>query len=448
VSNAQTEPAVGSVEPRLERRLGPIAVSLSGIGIILGAGIYVLVGEAAGEAGNSVWLAFVVGALVAAPTGLAFAELAAMFPEAGAAAAYTREAFGVRTAFLTGWFDIAVSTVGAAAVALGFGGYLDDLISSGASPWASLGATPMAIAALVAVGVIAYVGVRETVAVAIVFTLIEAAGLLVVAAVGLPQFGDVDLLSAENGVVGVLGAASLVYFAYQGFEEIATLSEETINPRRNIPLAIVVAVIVTTTLYVLVALAAVSSVAWEQLAESNAPLADVVAAVSSERLADVISTVALFATFNTVLLLVATGARISYGMAQRRLLPALFGRVSRTRRTPWVATVVITVMAIALATTGDIGFVAQVTNFAVFGLFTIVNAAVIVLRRSRPDAERSFRLWGSVNGVPVIAVVGLLGNLGLAAYMERDAFVAGLVLLAIGLAASMYIVRYERGAVA
>ena len=448
MSNAQTEPAVGSVEPRLERRLGPIAVSLSGIGIILGAGIYVLVGEAAGEAGNSVWLAFVVGALVAAPTGLAFAELAAMFPEAGAAAAYTREAFGVRTAFLTGWFDIAVSTVGAAAVALGFGGYLDDLTSSGASPWASLSATPMAIAALVAVGVIAYVGVRETVAVAIVFTLIEAAGLVVVAAVGLPQFGDVDLLSAENGVVGVLGAASLVYFAYQGFEEIATLSEETIDPRRNIPLAIVVAVIVTTTLYVLVALAAVSSVAWEQLAESNAPLADVVAAVSSDRLADVISTVALFATFNTVLLLVATGARISYGMAQRRLLPAVFGRVSRTRRTPWVATLVITVMAIALATTGDIGFVAQVTNFAVFGLFTIVNAAVIVLRRNRPDAERAFRLWGSVNGVPVIAVVGLLGNLGLAAYMERDAFVAGLVLLAIGLAASMYIVRYEREAVA
>ena len=131
MADAQTPYPIADAEPPLERRLGPIAVSLSGIGIILGAGIYVLVGEAAGEAGNGVWLAFAIGAIVAAPTGLAFAELAAMFPEAGAAASYTREAFGVRIAFLTGWFDIAVSTVGAAAVALGFGGYLDDIAGTG-----------------------------------------------------------------------------------------------------------------------------------------------------------------------------------------------------------------------------------------------------------------------------------------------------------------------------
>lgn len=429
-------PALVGGEPALKRRLGPLAVSLSGIGIILGAGIYVLVGEAAGEAGNGVWLAFAVGAAVAAPTGLAFAELAGMFPEAGAAASYTREAFGVRVAFLTGWFDIAVSTVGAAAVSLGFGGYLGDL--------ASLNATPMAIIALLACGTIAYVGVRETATVAIAFTLAEAAGLVLVIAVGLPNLGEVDLFALENGWIGVFGAGSLVYFAYQGFEEIATLSEETIDPRRNIPLAIVVAVIVTTTLYVLVAIAAVSSLPWQQLGDSDAPLADVVKAVSGERWADVITVIALFATFNTALLLIATGARISYGMARRRLLPAVLGRVSASRRTPWVATLIITIVAMLLASAGDIGFIAQVTNFAVFGLFTIVNAAVITLRRTRPDAERPFRLAGSVNGVPVVAVVGLVGNLALAAFMDRDAFLAGLVLLAIGLAASEYIVRYER----
>lgn len=436
LTQAQESP-LDSTAP-LERRLGPVAVSLSGIGIILGAGIYVLVGEAAGEAGNGVWLAFAIGAMVAAPTGLAFAELAAMFPEAGAAASYTREAFGVRVAFLTGWFDIAVSTVGAAAVALGFGGYLDDVTS--------LGTTPMAIAALLGCGVIAYVGVRETATVAIAFTLAEAAGLIFVIAVGLPNLGDIDLFSLEQGWIGVLGAGSLVYFAYQGFEEIATLSEETIDPRRNIPRAIVVAVIVTTTLYVLVAIAAVSSLSWELLAASDAPLADVVEAVAGDRWADAITAIALFATFNTVLLLIATGARISYGMARRRLLPTIFGRVSATRRTPWVATLVITVSAMLLAAAGDIGFIAQVTNFAVFGLFAIVNAAVITLRRTRPDVERPFRLPGSIGSTPVIAVLGLLGNLALAAFMERDAFLAGLILLAVGLAASFYIVRYERAA--
>lgn len=440
MSKAKAQDPLTEERTPLERRLGPIAVSLSGIGIILGAGIYVLIGEAAGEAGNGVWLAFVIGALVAAPTGLAFAELAAMFPEAGAAASYTREAFGVRTAFLTGWFDIAVSTVGAAAVALGFGGYLDDI--------ASLGTTPMAIAVLIACGLIAYVGVRETATVAIAFTLAEAAGLVFVIAVGLPNFGDGDLFLLEQGWIGVLGAGSLVYFAYQGFEEIATLSEETIDPRKNIPRAIVIAVIVTTTLYVLVAIAAVSSIPWQDLADSDAPLADVVEVVAGDRWADAITAIALFATFNTVLLLIATGARISYGMARRRLLPSVLGRVSTTRRTPWVATLIITVVAILLASGGDIGFIAQVTNFAVFGLFAIVNAAVIALRRSRPTTHRPFRLPGTINGIPVIAAVGLLGNLGLAAFMERDAFIAGLILLAVGLAASFYIVRYERQAVA
>jgi APA family basic amino acid/polyamine antiporter len=342
----------------------------------------------------------------------------------------------VRAAFLTGWFDIAVSTIGAAAVALGFGGYLDDVVS--------LGTTPMAITVLIACGLIAYIGVRETAAIAIAFTLAEAAGLILVIAVGLPNVGDVDLLLLDQGWVGVLSAGSLVYFAYQGFEEIATLSEETIDPRRNIPRAIVVAVIVTTTLYVLVAIAAVSSLAWEQLAESDAPLADVMRVAAGDRWADAITAIALFATFNTVLLLVATGARISYGMSRRRLLPAIFGRVSATRRTPWVATLVITVSAILLASSGDIGFIAQVTNFAVFALFAIVNAAVIALRRRRPEVDRPFRLPGAISGIPVIAVVGLLGNLLLAAYMDGEAFVAGVVLLGVGLAGSVYIVRYER----
>ena len=304
----------------------------------------------------------------------------------------------------------------------------------------------MAIAVLIACGVIAYIGVRETVAVAIAFTLAEAAGLILVIALGLPNFGDAELLSLENGWIGVLGAGSLVYFAYQGFEEIATLSEETIDPRRNIPLAIVVAVIVTTTLYVLVAIAAVSTVPWEELGDSDAPLAAVAEAAASERMGDVLTAIALFATFNTVLLLIATGARISYGMARRRLLPAVFGHVSATRRTPWVATGIITAAAILLASTGDIGFVAQVTNFAVFGLFAIVNAAVIALRVTRPGVERPFRLPGTIGRIPIVAAVGLLGNLALAGFMDLDAFFAGIVLLAVGLLASIYIVRYERQA--
>ena len=409
---------------------------MSGIGIILGAGIYVLVGEAAGEAGNAVWLAFVVGAIVAAPTGLAFAELAAMFPEAGASASYAREALGTRFGFITGWLDLAVSIVGAAAVAIGFGRYFDDLLTGGTAP--------VAIAALVACGVITYIGVREMITVAVIFTVLEATGLLIVIAVGIPELGGVSLFEIEGGWLGVMGAASLVYFAYQGFEEIATLSEETVNPTRNIPRAIVISVIVTTTLYVLVAAVSVSALPWELLAASDAPLSDVVRAVSSERLADVVSTIALFATFNTVLLLIGTGARLTYGMANRRLLPVALARVSASRGTPWVATLVITLLAIILASTGDISFVAQVTNFSVFGLFALVNGSVIALRVRRPDVPRPFQIPWNIRGVPLIAVTGLIGNLMLALFMDGDAFRAGMVLLGIGLAASIFAVRYER----
>ena len=425
-------------EPALRRRLGLFAVSMSGIGIILGAGIYVLVGEAAGDAGNGVWLAFVIAAIVAAPTGLAFAELAAMFPEAGASSAYAREALGTRFGFITGWLDLAVSIVGAAAVAIGFGRYFDDLLTGGTAP--------VAIAALIACGVITYIGVREMITVAVIFTVLEAIGLLIVIAVGIPEIGGVSLFEIEGGWLGVLGAASLVYFAYQGFEEIATLSEETVNPTRNIPRAIVISVIVTTTLYVLVAVVAVSALPWQILAESNAPLADVVAAASNGRLADAISAIALFATFNTVLLLIGTGARLTYGMANRRLLPVVLARVSATRETPWIATLTITLLAIMLASTGDISFVAQVTNFSVFGLFALVNGSVIALRIRRPDVPRPFQIPWNIRGVPLIAIAGLTGNLALALFMDGDAFRAGMVLLGIGLVASIFAVRYEREA--
>lgn len=422
-------------QPRLERRLGLAATTFSGIGIILGAGIYVLVGEASGEAGSAVWMAFAVAAALAAGTGLSFAELSSMFPEAGASSVYAREAFGPHVGFVTGWMDITVSVIGAAAVAIGFGGYLGDLFVGEA--------TPIAVFVLLACGLIVYAGVRETVTLAVIFALLEAAGLILVAAVGLPDLGSIDLLDAKGAAGSILAATAIVFFAYEGFEEIATLAEETRNPTRNIPLAIIIAVIVTSVLYVLVSAVAVSVVPWEQLADSDAPLADVVEAATHDRLADLLSTIALFATFNTVLLLVATGARLVYGMSARRLLPAALGRVSATRGTPWVATIVVTAVALAFALTGDIGFVAQVTNFAVFVLFVSVNASVIRLRFTQPERHRAFRLPGAIRGVPVLPAVAGIGTLALAAFMDRDATLLGVGALALGVVLSTVMVRRE-----
>ena len=418
---------------RLHRTIGPVGASLSGIGIVLGAGIYVLIGEAASEVGSGAWLAFFVGAVLAAATGLSYAELTSTIPEAAAAAAFAGESFGPRVGFVTGWMDVVVNLIGAPAVALGFAGYFSSLIGGDEVLVAVL---TIGLCALIAI-----IGVGETIRLASLFALIEAGGLILVIVVGVPFLGDANLLQFDHGAAGLLAGAALVFFAYEGFEEIATLSEEVENPTRNIPLALLIAISVTTILYVTVTAVAVSVVPTAQLAGDSSPLASVVRVATNDRVADALSVVALFATFNTVLLLLATGPRAMYGMARRRLLPAVVGSVWAARGTPWIAILASAAVAVGFAVTGDIGFVAQVTNFAVFILFIVVNAAVIRLRFSQPDRRRPFRLRPTVGRVPLIPVVGLGGALLLSGFMAREAFLVGLLALALGIAASFVFLR-------
>jgi len=409
----------------LKRSIGPVGASLSGIGIVLGAGIYVLIGEAAGEVGNGVWAAFFLGAILAAATGLAYAELTAMIPESGAAAAYAEEAFGRRAGFTTGWMDIAINVIAVPAVALGFGGYLGDLVGGSRELWA--------IAAILVCAVIILSGVGQTIGFAAAFAVVEAAGLLIVVFVGLPFVGDVDLMHWEHGIPGALAGAALVFFAYEGFEEIATLSEEVKEPSKNIPRALLIALVVTGALYVLVAIVAISVVPAADLAREEAPLARVAEIAGSERLGDILSVVALFATFNTVLLILATGPRAMFGMANRNLLPPIFGSVWAARQTPWFGILASTIVAVVLSLTGDLSYIAQVTNFAIFAVFVMVNASVIRLRRTAPERERPFRLRPAVAGVPVVPVIGLVGCLVLSFFMEGTAFLTGTAALLVGI---------------
>lgn len=430
---SSSTPSAG--EHGLHRTVGLFGATVSGIAIVLGAGIYVLVGEAAGLSGNAVWMSFVVASLLAAGTGLSYAELTSMFPEAGAAAAYAKEAFGARVAFVTGWMDVLVNAIGAPAVALGFGSYLGAL--TGLSP------VLLALAVLVVCAAIVLLGVNQTVSVAGVFALIEVSGLALVIAVGLPSLGSVDLFAVEHGATGLLAGAALVFFAYEGFEEIATLSEEVKDPTRTIPLALLVAVVVTTLIYALVSAVVVSVLPWQELAESDAPLADVVRILAGDRFAQGISFVALFATFNTVLLLLATGPRAIYGMSNRGLLPAILGRIWAARGTPWVAILGVTVVSLVFAASGDIGFVAQVTNFAVFTLFVVVNGSVMRLRWTQPDRPRPFRVRPAVAGLPLPSLLGLGGALVLSVFMDVTALAVGIGALVVGLALSFVLVQAE-----
>jgi len=419
-----TEPAsVPAGPPRLKRSLGLVACTLMGVGVILGAGIYALVGKAAALAGNAVWLSFLGAAVLAGLTGLSYAELSSFIPRAGGEYHYVQRAFGDGLAFVVTWLLLAGLAMVSATVALGFAGYFGALAGGPA--------VPTAVVVIGSCTALLVYGIKESAWFAGFCTALEVIGLVVILAIGLPHVGEVDLLEMPHGLGGVVSAAALIFFAYIGFEEIVQLSEETRDPTRTIPRALLLSIVVTTVLYVLVAIAAVSVVGWEALGASDSPLADVAAAKVGPRTSVAVAVIALFSTFNTTLVMLLAGARLLWGMAGDGALPALLARVHPRRQTPWVATLFVSGLA-ALFVLGlrRIELVASVSNFTLFVTFVVINGAVIVLRFREPDVPRPFRVWGSLGRVPLVPVLGIASALGMA---TRTGATAVLVAAAVAL---------------
>ena len=408
----------------LRRVLGFWEATLTGVGVILGAGIYALIGAAAGEAGNAVWLSMVMAAVVAGLTGLSYAELSSMLPKAGAEFTYADKAFGKKIAFLVGWLLLVVGVIAAAAVALGFGGYLH-----------ALAGTPVAGGAVLLVAAstaVLLAGVKESARLAIVFTLVEASGLLITLFAALPFLGSVDYFAMPAGVAGVLGAAALIFFAFIGFEDVSRLAEETRDAPKTIPRALLTAIAISTILYALVAVAAVSVLGSEALGASKAPLADVAFHALGPNGFLVLGFIALFSTSNTVLMVQLAAARVLYGMSRGRAMPSFLGIVHSKTRVPWVATIVIGVFAALFALVEKISVVADLTNFAIFIVFIIVNLAVIKLRHSAPGLPRPFKTPLSIGWLPVLPALGVVSCAVLLASLGADIIVGGFLVVLAG----------------
>lgn len=272
-----------------------------------------------------------------------------------------------------------------------------------------------------------------------IFTVVEAGGLVLVVAVGATVDGFGEALATPPSWA-LLGGASLVFFSFLGFENIANLAEEAKRPERDLPRAILLSLGIATVLYVLVALAAVALLGPEELAKSDAPLAAAVAK-KSPRLAGALGGVALFATANTALASILSGSRLLYGIAKGGDLPGPVAAILPRRKTPWVATLVIAVAAAALVPLGKVEVVASVSSFAALLAFASVNVALIVLRFREPDRERPFRVPFAVGRLAVLPALGALSSLVLLVQLEKTALVGGAVLLAATLAAYLIFVR-------
>jgi len=363
-----TEP-LQLAEPQLKRRLGLWVTTLTGVGVILGSGIYVLVGVAAGEAGNAVWLSFLVAAAVAGLTGLSYARLSKIRAKDAPEFQFVGMAFKPSLAFLAGWLILWAVVISASAVALGFAGYLSYLLGTPV--------VPAAIGLVLVSSIVVFMGIGESALLAGILTFIEVAGLVFIVAVGVPHFGDVNIMDMPMGVAGTIGAASLVFFAYLGFEGMANLSEEMKNPQKDLPRAIMLALGISTLLYILVSIAAVSVLDWETLGRSDAPLALVAAQVLGSNAGLTLTLVALFSTANTVLLLLLAASRAMWAMSCAGALPGIFCVIGRERRTPWLAIIVVGFFAGLFTVFDDIKDVAEFTNFATLLAFAGVNAAAL-----------------------------------------------------------------------
>ena len=407
----------------LRRELGFWQLTASGIGIIVGAGIYALIGAATAKAGSGVWLSFLIAAGLSVLTGLSYCELAALFPSAGGEYEYTRNAFPRSIAFLTGWLMIAGLAVGAAAVALGFARYLNEFID--------VPLRPAALAILVAAAGVAFSGIKQSGRLTILLCLVQVGGLLLVIFLGMKHIGEVSL-APSTGFSGILGGAALVFFAFIGFDEVITLAEETKDPSRTVPRALLAALGISAGLYVLVAITAVSVLGASALAASARPLADVLRVSVGGFSTQVVAFVALASTANAVLLMLTASSRLTYAMARSGALPANLGKVTKERAVPVVAVVVCASVAAVFMLFGDLSGVASVTDFAVYLVFLAVNATVVVLRIRQPGLERPFRVPFSVGRLPVTPILGFVTTLVMLSFLEVRAMVAGVAVVAAG----------------
>ncbi|MBY0336875.1 MAG: amino acid permease [Acetobacteraceae bacterium] len=397
-------------EPSLRRSINAWQLFAYTLGGMLGAGIYGLVGRAAGQLGSAVWLGFAVAMVAALLTGLSYASLGSRYPRAGGAAYVTQRGF--HRPLLTWMVGLAVMASGLTSVATQSRVVAENLSRLFDLP----GLPPLALSLgflLIVAGVV-FRGIRESMWLNILCTLIEAAGLLLLIAVGARFLGGADLFETPSpeGITAtlLLQGAILTFFAFIGFEDTLNVAEECHDPQRTLPLGIIPAMLAATLLYMAVAAVSVSVVPWRELAAAPGPLAEVMGRAAPWLPGWVYVAVTVFAVANTALLNYVTASRLAYGMARQGLLPAVIGRVHPRTRTPHVAVGILFAVVVALMLAGDISQLASATVLMLLAVFTCVNLALLVLQRRPGEPRGGFEVPSFVPALGALVCLTLLVN--------------------------------------
>jgi amino acid transporter len=397
------------------------------LGDVLGAGIYVLMGVLAERVGGMLWAPLLLALLLALLTAGSYAELVTKYPRAGGAAVFAERAFKNRlVAFLVGFSMLAAGVTSAAGLSIAFAGqYLQT--------FATLPVVPAAVVFLAVVAALNARGIRESMGANVVMTAIEVSGLVIVVVVvgvllagGGGDVSRVGQVPEGTGVAtAVLAGAVIAYYSFVGFETSANMVEEVKEPSKTYPRALFAALLTAGVIYLLVGLASGIALPAEELSGSSGPLLAVVEASGVAIPSWVFSLIALIAVANGALLTMIMSSRLAYGMSEQGLLPRALSRVLPRRRTPWVAILATTLVAMLLTLIGDLTLLAETVVLLLLFVFLSANVSVLVLRRDRV-ARDHFRVWTFVPVLAIASCLLLLSQQPLAVWLF------GAVLLAIG----------------
>ncbi|WP_436209957.1 APC family permease [Bradyrhizobium sp. LjRoot220] len=388
-----------SIEPSLQRVMGPWLLLLFIVGDILGTGIYALTGQVAKQVGGVVWLPFVVAFVVALVTAFSYLELVTKYPKAAGAALYTHKAFGIH--FITFIVAFAVMCSGITSASTASRAFAANMSNAMGLGLTGFGITVTGLAFMAVVAAINFRGVGESVKANVVLTCVELTGLLIIIVIGLWAIGlgqgDVSRVmqfraSPDGGMFWpVIAATTLAFFAMVGFEDSVNMAEECKDPTRHFPKVLLAGLAITGAIYVLVSISAITLVAPEQLGEGETPLLQVVQKGAPNFPLWIFGFITMFAVANSALINMLMASRLVYGMSREHVLPTTLGKVHETRRTPYVAIGFTTLLAFGLITfVGEVPALGGTTALLLLCVFTVVNVAVLVLRRDRVD-HKHFR---------------------------------------------------------
>ena len=430
----------------LAQTIGGWQIMFYGLGSMLGAGIYALIGKAAAGLGNAVWLAFLMAMIGAMLTGLSYACVGGRYAKAGGAAYVTQRS--LRKPLLSYVIGIAVMMSGLTSMATGSQAIIGQVRELFALTLDDTAIKLMSIGVVFLVGCVIYRGIRESMWLNILCTVVEATGLLFIIAVGVRYWGSVDYFQSpgdtvEGGVGSgitfalIMQGAVLTFYSFIGFEDILNVSEEVKNPSKNVPFGLIGAMILATCIYMAVAITAVSVVPWQELAKSDAPLMEVArrAAPWFTGIKPVYGAITIFAIGNTALLNYLMGSRLLYGMSRQGLLPAVLGSVHPVRKSPHIAVAVLFGIVSLLILSGSVKQLAESTVLLLLIVFTTVNISLVVLKRRPGEPRGGFEppLLVPVFGALVCAmliIVRVQSAITSADHAQRPApLIAGAILL-------------------